>query len=107
MESAPRALTRLQRKLTLENLWLYVIKVLLDENKPLKAYDIKVKLRERFGIDPPTVTVYSVIYRMGFDGLLVRVKSGEETKYKPTERGIEAFNRALVFLEEIVAKLKL
>lgn len=103
----PRALVRLQKKLTVENLWLYVIKILMDEDKPLKAYDIKVKLRERFNINPPAVTVYTVIYRMSFDGLLARLHENSETKYKPTDLGIEAFRKALVFLEEVIAKLKL
>lgn len=107
MERHPRALLRLQRKLTVENLWLYVVKVLLDEKRSMRAYDIKVKIREKFGIDPPAVTVYTVIYRMGLDGLLTRERSEDGSRYKPTERGIEAFRTAIVFLEELVAKLKL
>jgi len=107
LERPPRALLRLQRKLTIENLWLYVIKALLDEKRPLRAYDIKVRLRDRFEIDPPAVTVYTVIYRMGLDGLLARIRDGEGLKYQPTERGVEAFRTALLFLEELVAKLKL
>lgn len=103
----PRAMLRLQRKLTVENLWIYVIKVLIDEKKPLRAYDVKIKLRERFGIDPPAVTVYTVIYRMGLDGLLSRVREGDETRYQPTEIGIETFRKAILFLEETIARLKL
>lgn len=103
----PRALIRLHRKLTIENLWIYILKILLDEKKPLRAYDLKIKLRERFEINPPAVTVYTVIYRMGMDGLLAKVKEGDEVKYQPTRIGIEAFNRAIVMLEEIVSKLKL
>ncbi|MEM0004215.1 MAG: PadR family transcriptional regulator [Desulfurococcaceae archaeon] len=106
-DKTPRALIRLQRKLTVENLWLYIIKILMEEKNPLRAYDIKVKLRERFSIDPPAVTVYTVVYRMGLDGLLSRIKEGEEQRYKLTETGIEAFHKAIVFLEEVVAKLKL
>jgi len=106
-DKTPRALIRLQRKLTVENLWLYIIKILMEEKNPLRAYDIKVKLRERFSIDPPAVTVYTVVYRMGLDGLLSRIKESEEQRYKLTETGIEAFHKAIVFLEEVVAKLKL
>lgn len=103
----PRAIIRLQRKLTVENLWLYIIKILIDEKKPLRAYDLKIRLRERFNIDPPAVTVYTVIYRMGLDGLLSKVRSGDEIRYQPTKIGIEAFNKAIVMLEEVVSKLKL
>jgi len=107
VESYPRALLRLRRKLTIENLWLYVIKVLLEDKRPLRAYDIKVRIRDRFGINPSAVTVYTVVYRMGLDGLLAKERVNGETMYKPTERGIEAFHTAIVFLEELVAKLKL
>jgi DNA-binding PadR family transcriptional regulator len=103
----PRALQRLQKKLTVENLWLYIVKILTEENTPLRAYDIKVKLRDKFGINPPAVTVYTVIYRMALDGLLVRVKEGGETRYKVSNLGVEAFRKALVYLEELLAKLKL
>ncbi|WP_245526402.1 helix-turn-helix transcriptional regulator [Desulfurococcus mucosus] len=103
----PRAYTRLVKKLTVENLWLYIVKILLDEGKPLKAYDVKVRLRERFGIDPPAVTVYTVIYRMSRDGILARRQEGEETVYSVTERGVDAFRKALLFLEEVVSKLKI
>ncbi|MEM4718237.1 MAG: PadR family transcriptional regulator [Desulfurococcaceae archaeon] len=106
-DRTPRAILRLQRKLTVENLWLYIIKILIDEKKSLRAYDLKVKLRERFNIDPPAVTVYTVIYRMSLDGLISKVKNGDEIRYQPTKTGIEAFNKAIVILEEIVSKLKL
>jgi len=103
----PRALVRLKRKLTIENLWLYIMKILIDEKTPLRAYDIKVKLRERFNISPPAVTVYTVVYRMSMDGLVSRIHSSGETRYKPTDTGIEAFQHAITYLEELVSKLKL
>jgi len=105
--SMPRAYNRLVRKLTVENLWLYIVKVLLDEKKPLKAYDVKVRLRERFDMDPPAVTVYTVIYRMSRDGLLSRREEGGEAVYVVTERGVDAFRKAILFLEEVLSKLKL
>ncbi len=44
---------------------------------------------------------------MVLDGLLVRVKEGGETRYKVSSLGVEAFRKALVYLEELLAKLKL
>jgi DNA-binding PadR family transcriptional regulator len=104
--SEPRALARLRRKLTVENLWLYIIKILKD-NKPLRAYDIKVSLRDVFDINAPAVTVYSVLYRMKRDGLLEIRREGEVVVYTPTERGLEAFKQGIVFIEEVLAKLKI
>lgn len=105
--SEPRALVRLRKKLTVENLWLYTICILKAENRPLKAYDIKVKLRDFFDIDPPAVTVYTVLYRMVRDGLLERHSEGGEAVYRPTERGLEAYRRGIVLIEEVLSKLKL
>ncbi|MEL9908185.1 MAG: PadR family transcriptional regulator [Desulfurococcus sp.] len=105
--STSRAYIRLVKKLTVENLWLYIVKILMEEGKPLKAYDIKVRLREKFGIDPPAVTVYTVVYRMSRDGLLSRRQENGEALYSVTERGINAFKNALVLIEEILSKLKL
>jgi DNA-binding PadR family transcriptional regulator len=102
----PRALARLRKKLTVENLWLYIIKI-LRENKPLKAYDIKVHLREKFGINAPAVTVYTVLYRMRRDGLVEVKREGDNVLYTPTDRGLEAFKQGLVFIEEVLAKLKI
>lgn len=107
MSSRPRALDRLERKLTVENLWIYIIKILMDEGRPLRAYDLKVRLKERFGINPPAITVYTVIYRMARDGLVQRKKEGEETYYVPTELGIESYKKALLFIETILSKLKI
>ncbi|MEM1695078.1 MAG: PadR family transcriptional regulator [Desulfurococcaceae archaeon] len=105
--SEPRALARLKRKLTVENLWLYIICILKGENKPLKAYDIKVKLRELFDVNPPAITVYTVLYRMVRDGLLEKKSNNGEVLYTPTDRGLEAYRKGLVLIEEVLAKLKL
>ncbi|WP_042667651.1 PadR family transcriptional regulator [Desulfurococcus amylolyticus] len=105
--STSRAYIRLVKKLTVENLWLYIVKILMEEGRPLRAYDIKVRLREKFSIDPPAVTVYTVVYRMSRDGLLSRRQENGETLYSVTERGINAFKNALVLIEEILSKLKL
>ncbi|MEM0378672.1 MAG: PadR family transcriptional regulator [Thermosphaera sp.] len=107
MLSDSKALSRLKKKLTIENLWLYIIKILIDEKKPLKAYDVKVRLRERFGINPPAVTVYTVVYRMHREGLLAKRSVKDETFYEPTSKGIDSFSQGVVFLEEIVSKLKI
>ena len=100
-----RALERLKKKITIENLWMYIIRILMEQ-EPLKAYDIKVLLREKYGIKPATVTVYSVVYRMVRDNLIKPVKVSGETRYRVTEQGISALKKAIEFLEETVNKLK-
>ncbi|AFK51093.1 transcriptional regulator, PadR-like family [Thermogladius calderae 1633] len=100
-----KALERLKRKLTVENLWLYVIRVLLDSPSPMRAYDVRKQIKSRFNINPPAITVYTVVYRMNREGLIARVTGGDETYYKVTEKGVEAFNQGLKFLEETLRAL--
>ncbi|RLG84668.1 MAG: PadR family transcriptional regulator [Thermoprotei archaeon] len=100
-----KALERLKRKITIENLWMYIIRILVEQ-EPLRAYDIKVLLREKYGIKPATVTVYSVIYRMASDNLIKPVQVYGETRYRVTEQGKIALKKAIELLEETVNKLK-
>lgn len=103
--SEARALDRLRRKLTVENLWLYIMRSLIEAGEPLSGYDIKVRLRERFGINPPAITVYTVIYRMVREGLLGKVDGSSGTRYVPREKGLHAFDKALDFLKQTYSKL--
>jgi DNA-binding PadR family transcriptional regulator len=61
------ALDRLEKKLTKENLWIYILKLLKD--RELYAYELKDKIRARFGFEPAMITVYVVLYKMEREGL--------------------------------------
>jgi len=98
-----KALRRLKDKLTKENLWLYVIKELAQ--KPMYAYQVKVTLKEKYGINAATVTVYTVLYRMEREGLITKIRSDEHELYKPTDKGLEQFEKGLAFLREVVERL--
>jgi len=93
-----KALARLKRKLTIENLWIYIIKI-LEKHGPLKAYEIKKKLVEVYGIKPATITVYIVVYKMKREKLLETIDIGGETLYKPSERGLKALKEAKAILD--------
>ncbi len=101
-----RALRRLKRKITIEILWLYIARILL-EYEPLKAYDIKRKIEERFRFKPSTITVYRVIYGMTFEGLLKRENIGGEILYRLTDIGKENYFKALKLLNELIDKLEI
>lgn len=104
MESS-RALRRLIRKLTVETLWIYVVKLLISFG-PMKAYDIRKKLLEFFGLKVPAITVYSVVYRLRSEGILEQVRVGGDVVYRVTDRGIAEFKQALEFLENTTSRLK-
>ncbi len=100
-----KALDRLKRKITTENLWMYIIKILMDEGKPLRAYTVKKKLCEKYGFKIPAITVYTVIYRMTREGLLEKKQVDSDTLYTVTKIGEEAFNDAINILKDTINKL--
>ncbi|MEM1644862.1 MAG: helix-turn-helix transcriptional regulator [Ignisphaera sp.] len=99
-----KALKRLIRKLTVETLWIYVVRVLMDFG-PMRAYEIKKKLAEIFGLKASAITVYSVIYKLRGEGLVEQVKVGDEMLYRVTSKGVEEFKHALEFLENVISML--
>ncbi len=99
------AYERLVRKLTVEVLWLYVAKVLMTSG-PLRAYEVKKRIGETFGIKPRTVTTYTVIYRMSREGLLKPQRLDGDVVYALSEEGIKEFREALEFLEKVLNVLK-
>jgi len=103
------ALKRLSRKVTVENLWLYVLRMLID--RPMYAYEIKKTLKERFGFSVATITIYFVLYRMAAEGLVQRAlrppASGRADRkyYQATERGMETLAKGIEMLERTARRL--
>ncbi|MDQ1281141.1 MAG: PadR family transcriptional regulator, regulatory protein PadR [Thermoproteota archaeon] len=62
------AFSRLVTKLTKENLWLYILKMLME--RPMYAYEISKGMNERFGFSTATVTVYVVLYKIQKEGFI-------------------------------------
>ncbi|MCX8170024.1 MAG: PadR family transcriptional regulator [Candidatus Methanomethyliaceae archaeon] len=101
------ALRRLQNKITKENLWIYILNLLKDG--PLYAYEVREKIREKFGFEPATITVYMVLYKLEREGLVIKEKLNEgprkyysltEKGIKTLEEGINLLRRTLNLLEE-------
>jgi len=103
------AYDRLRKKLTKENLWLYILRMLTE--RPMYAYEINKNLEDRFGFSTATITVYVVLYKMLFEGL-IRAKRGRPIKGRPnrkyyeiTEKGIKSLEMGIDFLEKTIKKL--
>jgi len=106
------AFERLRRYLTVENLWMYIISLLMrSESGEMYAYEIKKKLKSDYNISPATVTVYSVLYRMEREGLLKSRSAGSglgrlaKRYYSPTEKGKQELEKAAHLLEELQSEL--
>ena len=101
MEYSP--LRRLVRKLTKENLWLYILALLRES--PLYGYEIKELIERKFGFSPGMVTCYIVLYKLESEGLIESMPKKESAigpprkYYRITKDGIRALDGALEFLE--------
>jgi len=99
------ALQRLITKLTKENLWLYIIRVLKEG--PMYAYEVKVHVTNRIGVKVSTVAVYTVLYRMAREGLIERFTgSSGKSYYRVTNKGMKAYEQAIRILEKVIDVLK-
>ncbi|MHA1785153.1 MAG: PadR family transcriptional regulator [Candidatus Helarchaeota archaeon] len=67
-EGKPKAINRLIEKITKANLWLYILRLLLE--KPRYGYEIKNKIKERYGFSPAIVSSYVILYKMKKDKLV-------------------------------------
>ncbi len=86
---------RLWKKLRVDNLWIWILKLLTESNK--YAYELRVEIKERFGFEPATVTSYAVLYRLERSGYVTEANqniSPNRKYYEITQKGIEALNEA-------------
>ena len=97
-------------KITRENLWIYILRMLLD--RPMYAYEIGKGLSQRFGFSTATVTTYVVLYKLQREGL-IRLEQEIESTGKPkrkyytlTDRGREEFQKACRLLQETLRLLE-
>jgi DNA-binding PadR family transcriptional regulator len=103
------AYERLVRKLTKENLWIYVLS-LLNEG-PKYGYEIRKEIREKFNFEPGKVTSYIVLYKLQNEGYIAlekkkRSEEGPERKYYViTEDGKKLLKKAEEFFSEFYSKI--
>ena len=104
------AYKRLLNKITKENLWLYILKMLME--RPMYAYEINKKTKETFGFSTATVTVYVVLYKMRGEGL---IQMGEEKLvlgrpvrkyYEITDVGRENLLKGVKLLKDTIRSLE-
>jgi len=70
------------------------------------AYEVKIHLKERYGLNVATVTVYTVLYRMKHEGLLATYEESGTKYYKVTEKGVIVYKEAKRFLHRILKLLE-
>jgi DNA-binding PadR family transcriptional regulator len=106
MSSAYRRLTR---KITIENLWIYVLSLLRD--RPLYGYEVRDRIFERFGFRPGKITCYVVLYKLEKENLISSRRIDEKSRGAPrkyyfiTEKGLREIEKAKKFLIELAGAL--
>jgi PadR family transcriptional regulator PadR len=85
----PKAVTRLENKLTKEMLWIYILRLL--QEGPHYGYEIKELVTKKFSFSPATVSGYAIIYRLVKDGLIQEMETTSSPRkyYGITEKTIE------------------
>lgn len=97
------AYERLVRKLTKENLWLYILKML--QERPDYPLGLKRRFREKFNFEPAGITFYTVLYRLKNEGLVASKNEGGRTVYLCTQKGEQALRLAIEYLKTTSQKL--
>ena len=104
-----KAFKRLKKKISIDNLWIYILRLLLE--KEMYGYELKESIKSRFGFEPATVTSYTILYKLEKDTLVTsHVKDNPEGRpdrkyYAITKEGKKAMKEAKGLFEEIFGKV--
>jgi len=89
---------RLKEKVLKENLWIFIFKLLQEGDK--YAYELRKKIRKKFGFVAGNVTSYKVLYLLEKDGYVECYRKGRRKYYRLTKRGLEQLKKARKFLHK-------
>lgn len=104
-----KAYQRLVKNLTIDLLWIWVLKLLRE--KPKYAYQLKQEIQERFNFSPATVTNYTILYLLEREGLVEKTEMRNSDEridrkyYVITKFGEEVMDEAELYLKQIYGKL--
>ncbi len=100
-------LKRLKNKLTCENIWLYILRLLMEN--PMYAYEIRKRIEDRFGFKIGEITAYIVLYKLAGSGYVRtewKVEKGRQRKYyKITEGGEKLLKEGIEFIDEMMRRI--
>ncbi len=104
-----KAYQRLVKNLTIDLLWIWVLKLLRE--KPKYAYQLKQEIQERFNFSPATVTNYTILYLLEREGLVEKTETRNSDEridrkyYVITKFGEEVMDDAELYLKQTYEKL--
>jgi len=104
-----KAMRRLILATTTDNLWLYVLSLLVERD--YFAYELRGAVQERYGVAMASVTAYVLLYKLQRDGLVDLSDERREGKrptrkyYRITENGRQSLADAREYLQLLVQTL--
>lgn len=91
-------INRLESKLGIELLWVFILSILKKE--PCHAYVLRSKIEEKFGFLPGNVSAYVVLYKLEARGFVSTKKDGNKIVYSITSDGQKLLEMAKQALDE-------
>ena len=104
-----KAFLRLEKNLTIDLLWIWVLKLLKEG--PKYAYELKQEIQNRFGFSPAIVTNYTILYLLEREGVVRKIEMRNEIEridrkyYEITELGYKLMEEAENYIQETYNKL--
>ena len=104
-----KAFLRLEKNLTIDLLWIWVLKLLKEG--PKYAYELKQEIQNRFGFSPAIVTNYTILYLLEREGVVRKIEMRNEIEridrkyYEITELGYKLMEEAENYIQETFNKL--
>ena len=94
---------RLKNKILKENLWIFIFKVLKEKDE--YAYELRKKIKKKFGFLAGNVTGYKVLYLLERDEYVKSYFKGRRKYYKLTKKGLGELKKAKTFLRRVYASI--
>ncbi len=95
---------RLRRKIEKENLWIFILRCLLDSKKT--GGEIRRELKEKYKLNIGMVTSYRVLYLLEKGGYVKIGKKNKKKYYSICEKGREEMEKGKKLLENYLKILK-
>lgn len=104
-----KAFLRLEKNLTIDLLWIWILKLLIEG--PKYAYELKQEIQNRFNFSPAIVTNYTILYLLEREGVVRKIEMRNEIEridrkyYEITELGYKLMEEAENYIQETFNKL--
>ncbi len=95
---------RLQKSNTIENLWIYILSLLKEEE--IHGWLFQSLIEKNFGFRPGKITAYRVLYRLEKDGFVKSELKERRRIYRITKKGDLELEKAKDFYKDILNKIK-